>query len=287
MAYGRENTKIYSSPLEKIPISDVSNAREIKNVIQSKMLARMQQDYKVHLNYTGGTKSMSTHVYWILREEKNLRQKNFSYLDARNFRLIDDEKGVIVDNLRTKINISLKNIIELHGFEKCNPDIQVNMEKDINEFESILKTKNTLKNINGHLLEIFVAARLKENFNNTNIQVLQNWKIKKPDWKNNDFELDVMLIYGYQLIGISCAIGQDKQEIKRKGFEIIQRTRQIGGDEAKAVLVTSFKSLKTKTLNDELMYDTGVSRGKIIVLGYEDIKTGEFVNRIKEFVSVY
>ena len=74
-------------PLEKTAISDVSNAMVIRSDIVQKMLPNLRGTKGIHLNYTGGTKSMSTHVYWILRKLEDA-EKEFSYLDARNFRLI-------------------------------------------------------------------------------------------------------------------------------------------------------------------------------------------------------
>jgi hypothetical protein len=108
-------------PLEKIGLSDVSHARTIKNEIMQSRITKISKNEQLHLNYTGGTKSMSVHIYWILKElfrEKITGNISFSYLDARNFRLVDDDKEQIIDgDLRKKVSLSFADLIELHGYQ--------------------------------------------------------------------------------------------------------------------------------------------------------------------------
>ena len=60
-----------------------------------------------------------------------------------------------------------------------------------------------------------------------------------------------MLVKGYQLIGISCTTANEKKLCKSKGFEIILRARQIGGDEGKAILICCAKKHDRETLEKE------------------------------------
>jgi hypothetical protein len=90
---------------------------------------------------------------------------------------------------------------------------------------------------------------------------------------------------GYQLTGISCTTADEKHICKSKGFEIIHRTRQIGGEEAKAILFTFLDDTRKRDLQDELLLDTGSTRVNILVFGIEDVKEDYIVRKIKEFIE--
>ncbi|MGC8651581.1 MAG: DUF1887 domain-containing protein, partial [Minisyncoccia bacterium] len=62
--------------------------------------------------------------------------------------------------------------------------------------------------------------------------------LKAQKRNSPNFELDIFLINGYQLIGISLTTSTRQGECKLKGFEVIHRVKQIGGDESKAILIT-------------------------------------------------
>jgi hypothetical protein len=67
-----------------------------------------------------------------------------------------------------------------------------------------------------------------------------------------DFEIDVAVILGYQLVAISCYAGSSAQTAKQKGFEAIHRARQLGGNEALAILVCLVKREDAKEVEKEL-----------------------------------
>jgi len=352
-------------PLKKTSLSDVSNAVSIQNDFKQKIIDELNVRKGIHLNYTGGTKSMSTHIYWLLKELKNV-EKQFSYLDARNFRLISDEdgEGVIESDLRKKVSLSMKEMIRLHGFERKNKPKDFVFSETMKIFQEIIEndrlkdfygeggynrniflddkgelaekrsklSKSSLQilkefkpnetlmfitqnmpdeyqlfDINcqfneniankkfeaavdffdGIWLEYYVSTALKneENLIRENILTEQNWEIKKPDWPSDlYFELDVVLINGYQLIGISCTTDNTKSLCKSKGFEIIHRTRQIGGDESKSVLVSMMDSDIKDKVQKELMYETGGNQGNILILGEEDLKKDTLIREIRKFV---
>ena len=356
--------KTLEFPFERIALSDVSSSRSINNDIdRKKMLHKFSESGSFHFNYTGGTKSMSTHVYWILKELQV--EKSFSYLDARNFSLVDDEDGVLETDLRKQVLLSFSKLIDLHGFERKNGEqnfifsnsldaFNVLIENDKLEefyeqqgqgynralftdqkgdlagkiskitqsnlkmlqefqpndaFRSVLctipenfllfndngqfndyltkkKFKHVIKFLDGEWLEYYVAKSLEQSFESQKIQVEQNWVIKKPDWPaNQDFELDVILIQGYHLTGISCTTERKSKALcKSKGFEIIHRTRQIGGDEAKAILVTLLDKNPRDFLQQELQYETGGSQGNIVVMGFNDMKEDILTRKINEFL---
>lgn len=338
-----------------IPLSDISNASKILSELRKFLISRLEENSGVHLNYTGGTKVMGTHGYRCLSLEEGKRlSKAFSYLDARTFRIIDDEIGCITKDLRSEISLTFGELIRLHGFERKNEDSDFPFSNAMVEFRDLIengkldmflhkeggydrtifeaknkkgelaerledidqddisqcslndvfqrilstlpdeykifrkgigkKFKNAIKFLDGGWFEEYIYETLKNNFNDTNIEILKNWEIKKEGWTGN-FQLDVILMKGYQLIGISCTTGREKHLCKNKGFEIIHRTRQIGGDEAKAVLFTLLDDGRKLDLQDELLIDTGSTTSNILVFGLEDLKEDYIVRRIKEFIE--
>lgn len=351
-------------PFEKIALKDVSQSITICNDIDDEKITDSLKSGAFHFNYTGGTKTMSTHVYWKLKSSENLLEKSFSYLDARNFQLvIDDLDSVHIPekDLRDHVSLSLQELIELHGFERKNKDKEFHFSDSLQVFQSLIennnlkifygeqgyerrlftdkkgnlaekikklnyleelrtyqpnnifkslvcklpdkfklfndknefneklennKFKSVVKFLDGEWLEYHVLKTLEKALEDKNIITEQNWVIKKPEWsKNLDFELDVPLIHGYQLIGISCTTSSAKSLCKSKGFEIIHRTRQIGGDEAKAALITCLDKIERDKLETELKYDTGLAMGNIKVFGLIDLKKETLIKKMTNFLS--
>jgi hypothetical protein len=345
-----------SIQLHEIPLSDVSNASEICRDIRDRLIEKLPPKCGVHVNYTGGTKAMSIHIYRAIEQEsKRIMEKSFSYLDARHFCIIDDENNVTKD-LRQEVCLEFKELITLHGFHRkeekdrghdfsqvlavfCRlieegrlheyfkiykrdvflkkdkehlieakshisdelrdfkakgaflavvsalPDAYRLFDKKGNftELPTISQLKSAVKFLDGTWLEEYVYQSLKKAFKGSNISIDKNWKIKKSGW-TADFELDVVLMNGYQLIGISCTTSGQKSICKSKGFEIIHRTQQIGGEEAKAVVITRLEHDRKAALQDELGIDTG-GKTNILVLGMEDLKEDRLIREIKDFIG--
>ena len=101
-----------------------------------------------------------------------------------------------------------------------------------------------------------------------------------------------MLLFGYQFFGISCTNSQDRALCKSKGFEIMHRSKQIGGDESKAILITFLSNQKAKDGNEitpedlqkELETDTG-GEGNILVLGSNDLRPNILAKKIEDFIK--
>lgn len=102
---------------EMIALSEVSSAENIVNDLEKKLVNKIgDRDFAIHLNYTGGTKSMAVHVYRYL--EYNFKNNiTFSYLDGRRYRLLWDNNKNIGEDLRNEVSLSLSNLIELHNYE--------------------------------------------------------------------------------------------------------------------------------------------------------------------------
>ena len=107
------------------------------------------------------------------------------------------------------------------------------------------------------------------------------------------FEIDVLVINGYQICGISCgtAIKHDKKgreklsnSLKNKGFEIILRSSQIGGEEARSVLVTLLERNLARDLEKDLKAATGAGEHKFIVLGRDDLPEEKMWKKLHEHI---
>lgn len=139
--------------------------------------------------------------------------------------------------------------------------------------------------LNGIWLEHYIYYVLLTGFASVaGVSVDGNWKIKKEGW-GTDFQLDVILKKGFQLVGISCTITIDKATCKQKGFEIFHRTRQIGGDESRAIVVTLLDDDTARVVENELHRESGCPEGYIKVFGEKDLKSDYLLKRVKEFLK--
>lgn len=353
--------------VQYVPLSNVSRAKEIVRDVETYCLSRLGSECSVHLNYTGGTKVMGTQLYRVIEQAKTderIRCCSFSYLNAKTFQIIDDERDAISGDLRSEPGISLTfgEMIALHGFQRRNTPkdehhifqatlhafaqcIEENRLSDyfdcqhggykrslfedtkkkgelakkisrldaerlqrytpnetfcrildslpegyrllkdgkltITEFSSNKCCEQTIKFLDGLWLEEYAANSIQHSFPALSIET--NWEIAKEDWTTK-FELDVLLVKGYQLFGISCTTSRSKKICKSKGFEILLRTRQIGGDEARAVVVTCLAEDVRAEVEEELQVDSGSGK-TIIVLGMNDLKTATLINHIQQFIK--
>lgn len=354
------------------PLADISNARTIKSTVERIILPKIDS---MHFNYTGGTKAMAVHVYRAIERAENIRDRSFSYLDAREFRLKDDMDGFKTDDLRKSIKISFETLMNLHGYEKSQQGQNfsgedwnavlnefgkiindgklkdyLNWKKDIirkiyynkkGEFDDKIKDvqlriKCNLDNVNKHpfrdcalkiitkipkeysilddncnlwipedgiskinfktriepsigfldgkWLENYVYRILKKGFNEE-IPIELNWHLTKISNKK-PFELDIILLIGYQINGISITTDHTEDRCKLKGFEILHRVKQIGGDEAKAILITCLahngeRGDQIRIMEEDLKTETGGTE-KLRVLGIEDLAENELLQKIKD-----
>ncbi len=366
---------------EYCSLSNVGNARAIERDVKDKMLEYIEEG-NIHLNYTGGTKAMSVHVYRAIEQSDKFQKKTFSYLDARGFVLKNDDKGIVSGDLREEVSISLEDLVKLHGYKKMKEEenyywldalkifqdiiargelsefrewkkkvirglyyekdkfiesrekIQQRLNKEKNLFDdhsfkekvlsllqaipekhSILdetgqslwipdeKTRNieyvtrvkpaVKEFLDGKWLENYVLMILKDKikgeFSGKDIPIESNWKLIR-EGGGKDFELDLIVINGYQVCGISCTTDANENLCKEKGFEVLHRVNQIGGEEAKAVLITCLtyndhdRGDQVETLKEDLKYTTGSEEDKLLVLGIEDLQEDKLWKKIRKHI---
>jgi len=218
-----------------------------------------------------------------------------------NRHLFENNKGELAENEgQLKTNEGKKQKIDEFKPNKVFQDIIYSMPEEYRLFDKngvykwglsnseFEKTYyKALKYIDGGWFEEYIANIFEDEFcDNTGITFNTNCVIKKMEWNDPDanFELDVIMVNGYQLTGMSCTTAKQKYLCKSKGFEIIHRTKQIGGDEAKAVLITFMDNNTRKAVQEELLRDTGVIQGNICVLGINDLGKGNLIKKIKKFI---
>lgn len=141
------------------------------------------------------------------------------------------------------------------------------------------RTNHTVEFLKGKWLEELVAEKIAEYAENNHLQYGFNLKAKRENLP--DFELDAFLIKGYQLLAISVTTSSARHLCKSKGFEVIHRSRQIGGDESRSILVTLMDQTAARELQAELQVESGSSSDSFVVLhrsNYKDI--GDYIDRL-------
>ena len=82
--------------------------------------------------------------------------------------------------------------------------------------------------------------------------------------------------------------GENKQRIpavvKTKGFEVILRSSQMGGDEARAVLVTLLEARNAINLENDLKASLGASGSRFMVLGIDDLKIERMWDKLEKHI---
>lgn len=134
------------------------------------------------------------------------------------------------------------------------------------------RVKDTVEFLNGKWFEWYVYSQIKSELLDRKLKEGEHFGISLKAQKKDSpyFELDIFLINGYQLIGISLTTSSTRELCKLKGFEVIHRVRQIGGDESKAILITGMDKSKTEDLQKDLAYETGSTQKRFVVFGIDD-----------------
>ena len=118
---------------------------------------------------------------------------------------------------------------------------------------------------------------LKKNSNSSNPKLKRdNYKLfhsvharraKATDQRVKPFELDVVAVLGYQIVVVSCTVDSVHDRIKQKGMEAILRARQLGGDEARAIVLCSAHLNDATLIEDELKDEMGSTSEPLQVWG--------------------
>lgn len=99
------------------------------------------------------------------------------------------------------------------------------------------------------------------------------------------FELDLFVLRGYQLSGISVTTAGESKA-KSKAMEVMHRVWQIGGDEARGILVANLPNDKvTRDMEDDINFLlTGSTSGHFKVIGQEDWELKRLKSKLEDII---
>ncbi|GEM_PF-404882 len=233
------------------------------------------------------------------KSDNNDSEQAGSLFDKPKSTDVKDTKKIIDNRLS---NFTHKDNPELFSLLSLFPDNDKFCDKDgkwlYDNFGITGKANNSkyLKEfLNGKWLEAYVAWVLKQQTGEEkNIITNVNLGTKNKDTNSGSkkFEIDVLVKNGYQICGISCGTavkyekGKEKlsNTLKSKGFEVILRSSQIGGEEARSVLVTLLNPKLAKNLENDLKAATGAGQDKFIVLGRDDLPAKNMLKKLQEHI---
>lgn len=143
---------------------------------------------------------------------------------------------------------------------------------------------NGLKDfLTGKWLEAYVVWVLNKKIAEEKLErstVITNYELTGIA-RSKEYEIDVLVANGYQLCGISCTTSS---KIKHKGFEVILRSSQMGGDEARAVLVTLLDAKEAMDLENNLKASLGAGGSRFVVLGIDDLGVERMWEKLKKHI---
>jgi hypothetical protein len=253
--------------------------------------------------------------------EKGVLKKYLKWKDENIRKIYYDKKGFIEKTKQFLKHNKLCDSQEINRFkEEFNektPDLVFELLKTIPKEQSILDNNgdlwvpdNSVTNrefssrikptvsgfLDGKWLENYVYdvilreisrdQMLKGLYENGKIVIEDNWKIKKKNGRKN-FELDIIVLNGYQVCVISCTTQSSDSECKNKGFEVIHRARQIGGEEARAILVTCLEDNNSRSVEDfyeDLKDVSGSKTHEFLILGLQELKPGNLWGKIRKHI---
>ena len=98
-----------------------------------------------------------------------------------------------------------------------------------------------------------------------NFQLRHNVYVRRKDRNSpriaeRHFELDVVAVLGYQVVVVSCSTTSRISTVKQKAMEAYHRARQLGGVEARAVVLSLASYEDAERVEKELEDETGAAR---------------------------
>lgn len=260
------------------------------NIRQNILVGLDENTTHLHVHYTGGTQVMG--VETVSAIEKRLVENprvslDTTYLDARGTRgpcLISRAK-VIRQDARMGINVDMERIALLNGFtlapfeheyydrdEKrwiqddpsAPAQLDQNQKMGGEKVLNIISSRRDPWNVSIEPTDFEYAAyvALKQvltTMQRTNYRVYHKVYVKRTgaNIRDPEFELDVVAILGYQIVVVSCTLENRRAAIKEKGMEVILRARQLGGDEAQAIVLCKGHPQTARDIQKELHDEVG------------------------------
>ena len=296
------------------------NLGAVRGDIRREILPGLEDGTHLHVHYTGGTKVMGVETVSAIesRLPEGIRM-NTTYLDPRGTAgpCIDSRRGIVVRDARQGVDADLEQIASLNGFElgaftherwdydngnyvseTCPaPAILADRERQIGE--GVLNNMQAV-GYHAHIgapthfeYAAYVAftealTRIEgANSDRNNYAIFNNVYVRQTGANIRDpiFELDVVGVLGYQVVLVTCTLftGRGMQKtIKMKGMEGIERVQQLGGDEAKVIVLCRAHQNAVQNLEKEF-YRPGSDSTPVKVWGTDkwDNLSNEFEHYLR------
>lgn len=275
------------------------NPNAIRKDVSDICRAISNDDTHLHVHYTGGTKVMAVETVATIQSAWSSQAWTTSYLDPRASggpAIIDRRGRVWVQDARIGIDANLHRVAQLNGFkiapfrhrhQRHEPSIEIKgpSEPDPDELKMGEKALSNpeCRDSNGKWLEFGAYGSLKEalgrisdeNRQRANYALFHSVCIKRTEAKEwgKRFELDVVAVLGYQIVVVSCSSTWQQNRIKQKAMEVTVRARQLGGDEARAVVLCCASASGARRVQDEVQDEMGSADIPLQVWGKDRLKS--------------
>lgn len=205
------------------------------------------------LNYTGGTKVMSTHALRVFLKEKEGAARDAFYLDDRDCKFLHaDGSEKSYDEL--EVSFSIEEAFALHGASVSNSPVVTN--------ESIETAKKEWCEIaaeddEGHAaritraIEIIVQAGIGKSLNDKESSKVRSGLICTRS-NGQFFRLPIVLVHRHRLRVLNVTNKERKNPVKGVGFEAATRAVHVGGDLARPAVVCLSDNAVRDTVQTEL-----------------------------------
>ena len=269
------------------------NPATVRNDIIQNLLHNLPDNTThLHVHYTGGTKVMCVETVAAAESIKivlSLQNMDIetSYLDPRadaGATLIDRNGNVLVSDTRKGVEPWLQRIAELNGFElgpfpyEYWDELGNNLTRNCPAPNTLIGEQlakgrtalNSGRHLTPELLEYGAYAAFQDALvdisrecpDRNNYRLFHKVYVRRAnvsDASVKPFELDVVAVLGYQIVVVSCTLASDHATVKQKGMEAILRMRQLGGVEARAIVLCGASQKAQQLIQAELKEETGHS----------------------------
>lgn len=258
------------------------------------ILNPLDPETTLHVHYTGGTKVMSVETVaaleYDLPQDVNL---STSYLDPRGSNgpvIVDSHSGTLgPDDARKNVPAGLALVANLNGFtpapffhEYYDTDSGEYVREEVPHPQILDQAQKAEGNaMLGCMGEPYRPGRITDsthfeyaadialedalntiktsNPSRSNYKVFNKVHVRrmKASVRDKPFELDVVAVLGYQIVVVSCTLERHHDSIKEKGMEVILRARQLGGDEAQAIVLCQAHPNDAPLIQRELHDEVG------------------------------
>lgn len=227
-------------------IDDAANEIEIRD----KLTAVLGRDRYASLDYTGGTKVMSTGARLALNDKAHDDREQGFYWDGGKGLMRFCSGGSKAARDLIPEGVTLRSILALHGAELGDKRPIPATANSVAEAKARLA--GNASGGDGHWLEHLTAALVRDLTSGVvPADIYLRARVKRPGERGKDTitgapgaaapEFDVIATVEQRLHLIECGAGRD--DLTDKLFAVSQRSRQLGGDLARAALITCRPSM--------------------------------------------